>query len=413
MRKILEVFLIQVLILFNAILWPEIVFMALKEGLQVTLPLWVTALFIGLIFILVNTLFFLNLMGEPIGPALLKERVVAIALWMSKIGYNITPSANALFVKLYRAFKKYDVDHLEKIRNDISKANINYLKPLESSSKNWGELFTLWAHRLPSNVCFSGIRWGLFSDLYLYQEVNDLNNSRFVTDLNLYAKTILLNSYLSLSEPKINGDVKVIWVFTKMLPTDWPLCNSTCSKDISCLRSSDENKFLNLYIDSLQQFATKPDFDENTDFCRHMVVVNNHSHDDFKTIHQLTESLRSHSAEYFNKLHTDKSGHKFGRSFSLSIDRNIAYKWPDILNDAVFYGTRLQGAIKWNWAICTTYTPNHPAIILRLFDISETEKESILNNELKNLYDLLGLNNLSNFTHYVETKRTHINETAP
>ena len=351
-------------------------------------------------------------MGEPIGPSILRERIVAFTQWLSKIGLNVTPSTSSLFVQLDRRFKKYDVDQLMKIRNDISNANINYLKPLESSSQKWSELFSIWTNRLPSDVCLSGIRWGLFSDLYLHQEVTDLKNSRFVTDLNLYAKTILLNSYL-LSEIGNGDSVKVIWVFTKMLPTDWPLCNGKCLKSYRCLQNNDKNNFLNLYIESLQQFATKPNFNIKTDFCRHIVIVNNHRHNDFRTKALLDKSFNEHRNEYFEKLHTNKSGQRFGRSFSLNIGSRIANKWPDILNDAVFYGTQSHGAITWNWAICTTYTPNHPAIILRLFDISVAEKEKMLNNELKGLFDLLKLNNLGAFTTYVETTRQEILRTAP
>lgn len=353
---------------------------------------YLIGIFAFLWFIL-DTAVICHLLGEPILPTL-KKLTIWISKFALKIGFKIDLSPSAKFVTLRRSLTKYDNKCVKKIREDIKREAIDYLLPILPSCEQWGMLFSSWNNRVGSGVDYPGIRWVLLSDYYLFQEHRDLLNGNFATDLDLYARTILLNSYLSLDPNKRlirfggNNLRPTIWIFTKMLPTDWPLCAGTCAKTSDpCFskNQSNERKFLTDYMMYLKKCAN---LFHNTDFCRYIIVTDQLGQG-FKTEQQLGTSLISHKQEYFTMIHRNSLGDSFGKSFKMKIDSGIAKVWPPILNDAVFYGTTGAGGPQWHWAICTTYLSGHPVILLKVFNIANPQERKDLGKELTGLAEEL------------------------
>lgn len=323
--------------------------------------------------------------------------------------------------RLHLLLRRSDWIFSKKIRKHLKDSEIDYLQPLVESCKEWGDILSLWRHKIKSpKIPRNRIRWTLLSDIYLHQEIKDFENNEIATGLDLYAKVILLNFYLTVDslgqfkhENPQNIPNRVIWVVTRMLPTDWPLCNGTCNKKFTCLSgnsSKGEEDFLRLYMDSLRACASLKSRDGgNLFFCRHILISKNQSSkltNKFRREYNLAQSLQSHRDEYHKKLHRDVNDQKFSDSYKILIPRNIIDIWPDILNDAVFYGCRDEGSqnIKWEWAICTTYTPQHPSILLQVFDLQIEQNE--LDKKLNILYQQLGLRNgFTDFAKWVESTR--------
>jgi hypothetical protein len=364
-------------------------------------------LIILFIFYFVGDLFLTaHMLGEPVWPPFTECINKILELSKKFVGGEYTPSPQAWFSRLVRHLSRYEKRCLASIRRDIQQNRITYLQPLDPSCKRWGKLFSLWNEKLHS----SGVRWALFSDLYLNQEVDDLAKNRFITDLDLYAKAILLNLYVSVKYNQGEATL-IIWVFTKMIPTDWPLCNSRCGKNPPCISSrsnNDEEYFLREYMKSLQQCATLPEF-QRVNFCRHIVVTDS-PHPKFRSEADLCASLTSHRYEYFRVLHRDSQGRQFGKSFKIVINNSYANCWPKLLSDAIFYGTQSGGAINWGWAVCTTYTSQHRAILLHIFDLNRSDGRDCLNQGLRDFYNAaLGRGDpLRWFTDWVTDKREEI-----
>lgn len=361
-------------------------------------PIWllvVTFIF----FIFTDTILTLFLLSEPVVPQFFREFIDKFIELSKKIGIKYTPSSESLFCRLTRCLKKYDKQPLSDIRDKIRQNNITYLQPLDRSYIVWGNLFSLWKEKMKSNLQ----RWGLFSDLYLAQEKKDLEISVFATDLELYAKAILLNLYLSFTQDVQERQRVIIWVFTKMLPTDWPLCQNGCNQCLSGRGNQDEINFLRNYVQSFRQCATLADRQVHF-FYRHILVTKN-VHSKFKSNSDLQNSVASHGGQYITFMHNDINNQSFGSSFKIILNNNEADNWPIILNDAVFYGTQGGGNINWNWAICTTYASGHPVILLRIFDLSDQNGRNLLNNEMQNLYNVLNVNGLDGFTNWVANQR--------
>jgi hypothetical protein len=148
-----------------------------------------------------------------------------------------------------------------------------------------------------------------------------------------------------------------------------------------------EEEFLGKYMESLRLcLGLKP----SVKFHRYILVNNE---EEFAT------SLNSHRPEYIEKLHRDINGEGFGFPLFTLI---FAEKWPEILNDAVFFGSCFDGAKpQWDWAVCSTYSPGHPTILLRMFDLSNEQGKECLVKELS----ALGFDELNKFTDWVFTNR--------
>lgn len=329
---------------------------------------------------------------------------------------------------LHLSLRWYDLRFVRKIRKHIKKANISYLQPIPESFKQWGILLNLWNRKIknPRLNIKNKIRWSLLSDFYLNQEQLDIKKNKFATELDLYAKSILLNLYITvdplglvnLVENSSKPPSRMLWVITKMLPTDWPLCTETCSqdKDPRCLSGNvlrkDEEKFLKNYMRSLKACAGLKSADGgDIIFCRHILVANSRKLG-FKSKEELDKSLTNHRIEYFQGLHRDIDGMLFGKSYSILLEDHIDKSWPEILNDSVFYGYRHKGSdyINWEWAICTTYTPEHPTILLHIYDLKKGKEK--LENELDSLCQALGIHDdkFNKFIKWIEEKRDIIQE---
>jgi len=349
---------------------------------NITLVLIVTFLF----FIMIDTVITLWVLGEPLKLPFIEKIIDKFMSWTKYLGIpQYKKSSESLLNCLTKKYRKLERYKLARIRNDIEKNNIYYLLPLEPSCKQWGELFSIWGKKLKRKPDITDLRWALLSDLYLYQERIDLSENRFATELNLYAKTILANLYLSVTaESETN---KVIWVITKMFPTDWPLCNSRCLKDdpYKCISGSGTNDeiFLNSYLDSLRQCATL--FNEKISF-RRITVISRSDENKFNY------SYNSHKNEYKNKLHESSLGKDFGNTKKIIVEDNVFQNWPALLNDVVFYGSQRGGAIIWEWVICTSYVPRHPVILLRIFNLLSADEKILINQEFNDLYISLKFN---------------------
>ena len=353
LRKIIFLVLLVILIATAGQLWDSLpipVYLKFSENRLADV------LLVFVLFIFGDSIITSRLLKEANASHVFVEFTDKALKWFGKLGLGYSASPHAMFSTLARSHTHYAKTDLRQIRTDVDRNSMNYLKPLDPSLFLWGQLFDQWNTKVPSTRSLSGVRWALLSDLYLRQELDDLSDSRFATDLNLYAKSILLNLYLSVNNNSSDQTV-IAWVFTKMLPTDWPLCQGVCrAATVRCIsgRSSNEERFLRGYSDSLKQCATLPHFENLTSFCRHIIVTHD-EHPRFKTHRDLNVSMSSHSNEYFNALHKNSAGNTFGKSFSMKLNDSQANSWPEILSDATFYGTQGGGDILWRWAICTTY----------------------------------------------------------
>jgi hypothetical protein len=372
-------------------------------------PYW-SLFFAAVVFLVLDTIRTLSLLGHPLYPPVLDSLAKRVTRLLSRIGLATPkPTARCHFLRLFHALRKKG-----ELKDERDKINIARLIPTQvrPSCELWGELFQEWERKIHSNGQQElALRWGLLSDIYLLQEWNDLQQNRFATELNLYTHAILLNLYVTAVSAERAKAQPVVWVFTKMIPTDWPLCPGTCSKTTACLSAPGANEkekgFLQEYINALRAFACRDDF-RNSWFDRYIIVTQS-AHKSFKTTNDLEVAFRGHGKLYLTMLHQSTCGAKCGQSYALVLAATQADAWPELLNDATFFGLAAGGDITWRYAICTTYSPTHPVILLRTFDLENAA--DALEDELDLFFNIARLEKtLCAFTRWVTSTRQDINQ---